>query len=175
MRTMAVTTAVLALSAGAAQAEVSARSDTGFTTRNVVEVAASAEKTFAALGQVGRWWNPEHTYSGQAENLSLELKPGACFCETLPKGGGVKHGEVVMVMPGSILRLEAALGPLQAEGVSGALTFELKAKGAATEVVQTFKVGGGDPALSKTYAAIVDQVLAEQLARLERFVENERP
>lgn len=175
MRAMAVTTAVLALSAGAARAEVSARSDTGFTTRNVVEVAASTEKTFAALGQVGRWWNPEHTYSGQAENLSLELKPGACFCETLPKGGGVKHGEVVMVMPDSILRLEAALGPLQAEGVSGALTFELKAKGPATQVVQIFKVGGGDPALSKTYAAIVDEVMAEQLARLERFVENGRP
>jgi hypothetical protein len=173
MRT-AILAAVLATIAGVARAEVTAEADAGFTTRNVVEVAARADKVFAALGQVGRWWNPAHSYSGKAENLTLELKPGGCFCEALP-GGGVRHATVAMVMPPSTLRLDGALGPLQAEGVSGALTFELKPKGESVEVVQTYRVGGGAPGLSKAYAAIVDQVLAEQLTRFERYVETGRP
>jgi hypothetical protein len=168
MRAM-VLAAVLALSAGVSRAEVVAQGQAGFTTRNAVEVAASAEKAFAALGEVGRWWNPTHSYSGKAENLSLELKPGACFCEALP-GGGVRHAVVALAMPPSTLRLDGALGPLQAEGVSGALTFEIKPKGAGVEVVQTYKVGG-----AAGYAAVVDQVLAEQLRRFERYLETGRP
>lgn len=174
MRTI-IAAAVLVLTAGAARAEVTARSDTGFTTRNVVEIAGTADQTYAALVQVGRWWSPEHTYSGRAENLSLEAKAGGCFCEALASGGGVKHAQVVMAMPASMLRLDGALGPLQAEGVTGALTFEIKAKGSGVEVIQTYKVGGGDPALAKTFATAVDQVLTAQLERFERFVETGRP
>jgi uncharacterized protein YndB with AHSA1/START domain len=87
----------------------------------------------------------------------------------------VKHGEVVMVMPGQTLRLEAPLGPLQGEGVGAALTFTLKATAdGGTEVVETFNIGGARPEIVG-YAAGIDAVVGEQLQRLKAFVETGKP
>ena len=176
MRAIVVTTALLALSAGVARAEVSARSDTGFTTRNVIEVAASAETTFAALGQVGRWWNPEHTYSGKAENLYLDAQATGCFCEKLPKPadapegqrmGSVEHMHVVYADPQrGVLRMVGGLGPLQGEAVDGVLTITLKPVEGGTRIEWTYVVGGYWQADPEALAPIVDRVLAEQLGRL---------
>ncbi|WP_374472061.1 SRPBCC family protein [Phenylobacterium sp.] len=161
--------------AGAARAEVVRQDATSFTSRNAVEARATPERAFAALGEVARWWNPSHTYSGDAARLSLPLQPGACFCETLP-GGGVAHARVVMAWPAQgLLRLEGALGPLQQEGVSGALTFEVKAKGDGVEVVQTYAVGGARTGLAETLAGPVDQVMREQMTRFARYLASGRP
>jgi hypothetical protein len=161
---------------GGAHAEVAEQWETGFTTRNVVEVSARAERAYAALGEIGRWWNKDHTYSGSASNMSLELKPGGCFCEALP-GGGVKHGTVVQAWPAQgTVRMEAALGPLQEMGVAGVLTFKINPKpGGVVEVVQTYTVGGGRAGLSKILASGVDQVVGEQLRRYEKYVETGKP
>ena len=165
-----------ATTTAAARAEVAEQWDTGFTTRNVVEVSARADRVYAALGEVGRWWGNDHTYSGSASNMTLELKPGGCFCEALP-GGGVQHGAVVLAWPAQgMVRIDAALGPLQEMGVSGALTFTIKPKGTGVvEVVQTYTVGGGRAGLPKMVSAVVDQVVGEQLRRFEKYVETGRP
>jgi hypothetical protein len=162
--------------AGTAHAEVAEQWETGFTTRNVVEVAARPERAYAALGEIGRWWSNSHTYSGSAANMTLELKPGGCFCEALP-GGGVKHGTVVQAWPAQgVVRIEAALGPLQEMGVAGALTFKITPKpGGVVEVVQTYTVGGGRAGLPKMVSGGVDQVVGEQLRRYEKFVETGKP
>ena len=51
-----------------------------------------------------------------AKNLSIDARPGGCFCEKLPNGGGVEHARVVYVAPREVLRLSGALGPLQGVG-----------------------------------------------------------
>jgi uncharacterized membrane protein len=160
--------------AGAAQAEVVEQTDGGFRTRNVVEISAPADRVYAALGEVGRWWNGAHSYSGNAANLTMPLTAGGCFCETVGKGG-VRHGVVVQALPGQLVRIEGALGPLQDEGASGALSFAIRPKGAGVEVVQTYNVGGLRPATAKGFAAPVDQVVREQLVRFEKYVETGKP
>ena len=62
----------------------------GFSIRHVVEVAAPPARVWDALIQPGRWWDPAHTWSGEARNLRIEPRPGGCFCEDLPDGG-VRH------------------------------------------------------------------------------------
>lgn len=167
--------AALTLAAGSAHAEVVERAEGGFRIRNVVEVSAPAAKVYGALGEIGRWWDDAHTYSGKAANLSIKLEPGACFCEALPNGG-VRHGVVDIAWPQQgMLRIDGALGPLQDEGAVGALTFQVKPKGQGVEVVQTYNVGGLRPASAKSFADPVDQVMRTQLLRLERYVETGKP
>lgn len=175
MRILSIAAAAL-LATGAAHAEVVERTEGGFRTKNVVEISAPVDKVYSALGEIGRWWSDEHTYSGRAANMSIKLEPGACFCETLPRGGGVRHGVVALAWPDQgTLRIEAALGPLQDEGASGAFAFQIKPKGAGVEVVQTYHVGGLRPASAKAFPDIVDQVLKTQLLRLEKYVETGKP
>lgn len=169
-----VAAAMLAVAAPA-HAEVKQTWAAGFRLENRVVIAAPPDKVWAALGQIGTWWDSAHTYTGDAANMTMPLEAGACFCERLPKGGGVKHGEVVMVMPGQTLRVDAPLGPLQEEGVAAALTFSLKATpDGGTEVVETFNVGGARPEIVG-FAAGIDGVVGGQLVRLKALVETGKP
>lgn len=164
------------LMTGAAHAEVIEQGEGGFRIKKTVEIAASPDKVYAALGEIGRWWDDAHTYSGKAANMSMKLEPGACFCETLPKRGGVRHGVVVLVWPDQrMVRLDAALGPLQDEPAIGALTFQVKPKGAGSELVETYNVSGLRPAAAKSFAGPVDGVMSNQVQRLKSFVETGRP
>jgi uncharacterized protein YndB with AHSA1/START domain len=175
MRIALIAAALLLGTAAPAHAEVKSTWAAGFRLENRVTVAAPPDKVWAALGQIGNWWNAAHSYSGDSANMTMPLTPGGCFCEALPKlgaGAGVKHGEVVMVMPNTLLRLEAPLGPLQDEGVGAALTFTLKPVEGGTEVVQTYNAGGLRPEMVAA-AALFDQVLGGQLVRLKRFVETQ--
>lgn len=174
IRPLPLAIALLALSAGAAHGELAETSANGFRLKFVEQVAVPPAKLFQALGEWGRWWSDDHTYSGKAANMSLPLKVGGCLCETLPGGGGVKHGEVLMLMPDQVLRLNAPLGPLQDEGVSAALTFVLRPKAGGVELTTTMNVGGARPDLIKN-APGVDAVLAAGLARLKRYAETGAP
>ncbi|HRD45500.1 MAG TPA: SRPBCC domain-containing protein [Caulobacter sp.] len=161
------------LVAGAASAEVKSTWEAGLRTENRVVVAAPPEKVYLALGEIGRWWNGEHSYSGDSRNMTIELKPGGCFCEALP-GGGVMHGEVILAWPGTTLRIRGGFGPLQDEGASGALTFNLKKVEGGTEVVQTYAIGGLRPEMVKA-APLFDSVFGEQLTRFKSYVETGQP
>ena len=83
-------------------AEVVSSTPHGFETVTTVNIEASAEDVYAALGKVGHWWDPQHTYSGDAANLSIELRPGGCFCERFERGGA-EHMRVVHVRPDETL------------------------------------------------------------------------
>jgi hypothetical protein len=53
----------------------------GFLVRNTSAINAPPAKVYAALTDgIGRWWDPAHTLSHDARNLSLDAKPGGCFC-----------------------------------------------------------------------------------------------
>ena len=159
----------------AALADVVKTADYGFEVRNQLAINAPAMEVYRGLGQIGRWWNPEHTYSGRSANLSLALKAGGCFCEKLPGGGGVQHMTVVLAIPGKRLRLSGALGPLQSEGAAGSLDWEIVGKDGETVVVQDYVVGGYSRKGWQTWSAPVDEVLHGQLQRLKNFVETGKP
>ncbi|MFN3521547.1 MAG: SRPBCC family protein [Phenylobacterium sp.] len=175
MKSMICAAAAATVLAGTAHAEVTRRSETGFTVVHKAQVAASPAAAYAALGRVGAWWDDAHTYSGKASNMTMPLEAGGCFCERLEGGGGVRHGVVVLALPGRTLRLDSALGPLQGEGVSGALTFALQPRDGGTEVVLTYNVGGYGPEGVKQWAEAVDQVLGVQLGRFARHVATSGP
>lgn len=140
--------------------------DAGFVTDNSVTVAASPAEVWQALVVPSRYWSPEHSYSSNAANFTLDARAGGCFCETFGKGGSIEHMRVVMVMPETQLRLVGGLGPLQSEGLAGALTWTLKPVEGGTEINQSYVVGGYMRQDKAAIAPLVDQVLAEQLGRL---------
>lgn len=160
-----------AISVCPATAAVKGSTPAGFEVENSVVVAASPAAAYAMLGRPAEWWAPEHTYSHDARNLSLELRAGGCFCERLPSGGSVQHLRVVYADRGKMLRLQGGLGPLQGEGVAGSLTFTLTPVPQGTEIVMNYIVGGYLRASDENLAPIVDRVLREQLERLRHRLE----
>ena len=74
-------------------------------------------------------------------------------------------------MPDKQLRLSAALGPLQSEGVAGTLDVTIKPSGKGVRVTMTYVVGGYVRAGAAVLAPLVDQVLNEQLQGLKRAAE----
>ena len=168
---LAVAILVLAV-AGTASAEVKSVTPNGFEVVSMATVTAPPDRVYAALGEVGRWWSPTHTFSRDAANLSMELRAGGCFCEQLKDGGSVQHLQVVYAAPGQGLRLSGALGPLQMEGVDGTLAWTLKPVEGGTSVTQSYVVGGYIRSGMEQWVPRVDRVLDEQLQRLKNFVEG---
>ncbi len=177
MRTIGLAAAALALAlGGAARADVVEASPTGFQVKQSAEIAAPAAKVWAALGQVGGWWDSQHTWSRDAKNLTLDLTAGGCWCEAnLPGGGGAHHMTVLMVMPGKTAVLDGTLGPLMMSGAAGHLVWSLAEKDGKTTLTQTYFVGGYYPGGLDKLAAPVDGVLTHQLARLKAYVETGKP
>ena len=161
--------------ASAASAEVVDSSANGFTSRNVEMIAAHPSRVYtAAVEHVARWWNPAHSYSRNAANLSLDPRPGGCLCERLPNGG-VVHLSVVYIAAPQEIRFAGGLGPLQRAGVAGSMIWKLTESAGATQFEWTYAVGGYMPGGLAAIAPAVDGVLADQLRRLKRFVETGRP
>jgi uncharacterized protein YndB with AHSA1/START domain len=159
--------------AAPASSAVVADNAAGFAIEHEAVIAAPPDQVYAALGQPSRWWSSQHSWSGSASNLTLDLQPGGCFCERLPGGGGVEHARVVMAWPGKLLRLSGALGPLQAEALTGTMTWELKSVAGGTSVKLTYAVAGLARAARAALPGAVDGVLGEQLTNLKSSVEAE--
>lgn len=159
--------------ASPAAAEVRAVSPAGFTIQTVVTTKAAPAAAWRLFLEPQSWWSGAHTYSQDARNLRLDAKPGGCFCEKLPKGGGAKHGEVVLLIPDRTVRLSAALGPLQEMGVSAAWTAQFAgAPGGGSTVTWTYVVSGADPANWSDLSRAVDSVLLEQAQRFASFADR---
>lgn len=169
MRSSAFLAAGLLVAAPAA-AEVTSSSPIHFDIESRVTVAATPARAYEAIGQIGAWWNGAHSYSGNAANMRLELWAGGCFCETLPDGGTVEHMHVVQVLPGRVIRMTGGLGPLQAEALTGTLTWSLRAVPEGTEISSVYLVSGHVRGDTGSYAAPVDAVLREQLERLRHYL-----
>ena len=148
----------------------------GFLVKLDVTINAPSAKVYDALvGQIGSWWNPEHTYSHDAKNLSIDPRPEGCFCEKLPNGGGIEHLRVVYVAPPQIIRFSGALGPLQSSGVVGSMTWKLTGGPDNTRLDLLYSVGGFIPSGFEKMAPAVESMLRDQLDRLKLFVETGKP
>lgn len=159
---------------GNAYADVVDRSPGGFTVKTTATVAVPPDRLFRTLIDVGSWWGKDHTYSGNSRNMSIAAEPGGCFCEKLPDGGGVEHGRVVNVVPGALLRVEGALGPLQELAVTGSMTWRIEGSGQSSTLTMTYAVGGYAAGGLDALAPIVDQVLAQQVGFLKAYAEKTR-
>ncbi|MEM8826986.1 MAG: SRPBCC family protein [Pseudomonadota bacterium] len=156
--------AMLAASPASAESELVPG---GFTVTNSATVAAAPADVWAVLVRPAAYWNPDHGYSGVADNFMLEARAGGCFCERLSGGGSVEHMRVVMVQPGRMLRLSGALGPLQSEALTGTLSWMLEpGEDGGTRIRQIYKVAGHMSFAPDAIAPAVDGVLNEQLTRL---------
>ncbi|MDZ7669766.1 MAG: SRPBCC domain-containing protein [Gammaproteobacteria bacterium] len=166
--------AVLAGAGGAVHGKVAAQDAAGFVISHEMTVAGTPKRVFVALtDEIARWWDPDHSYSGQADNLFLDARAGGCFCERLGNGGSVEHMRVVFASPGRLLRLTGGLGPLQGMGASGSMDFNLRAAGdAATRLELRYIVSGFSPDGLGDIAGPVDAVLANQLARLTEYLDS---
>jgi hypothetical protein len=166
---------VIALGAAArpAAADVVSVAGNGFEVRETVHSAASADKAYAALLQPARWWNSDHTFSGNAANLVLDARAGGCWCETLPGGGSVEHLRVVFVSPGKVLRLRGALGPFQGLAVDGVMTWSVKSGAEGADITITYAIGGYNKDGFDELSKAADHVLAEQLERLKKLLDGE--
>ncbi|MBF9152767.1 SRPBCC family protein [Novosphingobium jiangmenense] len=166
-----------------AHAEVATQTDAGFVVRVTGEVAASPADAWKAFTTPALWWNPQHTFSGEAANLSMDPTANGCFCEKLPvpkgapptqKPGSVMHMRVVYAEPYRALRLVGGLGPLQSEAVNGTMTVTFKpvdgSGGKATRILWEYVVGGFMRYKTATISVAVDKVLAEQIAGLTKLI-----
>ncbi len=71
-----------------------------------------------------------------------------------------------MAMPGKLLRLDAALGPLQEMAISGVITLALEEKDGTTTMVVTHRVSGDPSHKLDQIAPIVDKVNGLQFGAL---------
>jgi uncharacterized protein YndB with AHSA1/START domain len=173
-RTILLVVLLLAV-AVSASAEIADSAPNGFTYKLTLNLQAPPETVYQRLLSVGNWWNSDHTFSGDARNLTIDPKPMGCWCEKLPDGGGVRHMQVVNAMPGKMLVMTGGLGPLQSMAATGSMTFRLSPASGGTKLDITYAVTGYLPPGMNTFAAPVDHVLTEQFTRFKNYVETGDP
>ena len=165
MRAYPIASLLAIIAAAPAAAEVVSAGEHGFHVRQTVQLVAPQPVTFESFGQVGAWWDNEHTYSGSAANMTMELRPGGCFCERLEGGGGIEHMRVAYIDPGKRLVLTGGLGPLLYEATSGVMDVKVERIGGGSRLTLDYKVAGFAAGGAAKIAPLVDQVLAEQVKR----------
>ena len=169
-RLISAIAALLALSAAPALAEVKSATPSGFEVGGSVAIAAPPARVWAVLTAPDAWWSRDHRWFKNS-TLSLDLTPGGCWCERATDGRVSRHLETALVAPGSKLVLRGGLGPLQGQGASGGLTFEIKTEGEGSLLTWAYVVGGYAPGGLEAWAGPVDGVLSAQLANLKTRAE----
>lgn len=168
----ALIAAALTLLADPAAADVVERSADHFVLRYDVALEAGPEDFIDALEHIEEWWNPAHTYSGDARNLNLSLDPGTCFCEALPDGSTFEHGAVYEYDPGTGVLIHAALGPLKGKAEVYDWSIGWTGANRGSELVMTYVIRGeGLGAMADD----VDAVMGDQFRRMVHFIEYGEP
>lgn len=170
--------AALALPSPAA-ADVVEQGDDFFVTRETRIVEANPRDAWMALISPGKWWTDDHTWSGDAANMTLTPQAGGCFCERIPEvetrdkvglAGSVQHMVVVYAAPDEALRLRGALGPLQSEAVTGVLTIAFDTVEQGTSITFEYVVDGYMRYEVRTISKAVDGVMTQQLEGLAKLL-----
>jgi len=174
IRPVAAGLCVAALFAGTARAELTQTDAHGFTIRHAFTVSAAPDDAYAAMLDIANWWDPEHSYSGDAANFSLQAVAGGCFCETWDAGSTL-HAEIIQVRDGAMIRMRGALGPLQEMGLSSLHEWTFEATDTGTQITYVNLVRGWPGDELEALAPIVDAVQVAQMERLRRWIEYGDP
>jgi hypothetical protein len=165
---------ILAVAATPASAEVVNSSANGFEVRETTSLDVPPGEAFAAFSRVGSWWSGQHSFSGNAANLSLALEPGGCFCERLPNGGGAQHLRVAFIDQGKRVVLTGSLGPLMFLATTGVMDVTFQPSGSGTRIVLDYRAAGFFNGGADKIAPAVDGVLGEQMTRLKAYTATTR-
>jgi len=158
------------LAAGTARAEVIHADPHGFEVRQQVQLVVPAAEAMAAFARIPGWWSKDHTYSGDAANLSLDARPGGCFCERFPKsGGGIEHLRVAYVKPGQEIIMTGALGPLLGEAVTGVMRVTVEGIAGGAQLTLDYRAAGFANGGGDKFAPMVEAMLADQMKRYRAF------
>ena len=138
-----------------------------FTVSHSLETAAGPDVVYRTMtAHIDEWWNPAHSWSGEAANLYVQAEPGGCFCERLPNGGFAEHLRIIYLAPGAEIRFVGTLGPLQSMSVQGRMAWTIEPAEEGSLVTFTYRVFGHPPGGLTNLAPAVDGVIVEQLQRL---------
>jgi hypothetical protein len=173
MKLFAIVAALFA--AAPASAEVVSANANGFEVRHSVNLVIPQQKAFEAFSRIQDWWSKDHTYSGDATRLSLQLRPGGCFCERLDKGGGIEHLRVTYVQPDERAVLTGSLGPLLYDATTGVMDVKVERIAGGSRITMDYKVAGFAKGGAAELAPIVDKVLGDQMKRLRVYAAGGAP
>jgi hypothetical protein len=140
-----------------------------------LHVTPNATSSYTTVTHPEKWWNGAHSYSGNASNMTLEAVAGGCWCEKLPAGGSVQHMRVVAAIPGALLRLSGGLGPLQAQPITGVMTWSFKDDPAGGSTIDLKYRLAGSVDLPADWPQAVNGVLTEQIQRLQNVLNKGAP
>lgn len=156
-------------SATPAAAEVVSADAHGFEVRHSINLVVPQAQAFRSFSQIQNWWSKDHSFSGNAANLSLDMRPGGCFCERLDNGGGVEFMRVAFLQPGERVVLRGTLGPMLFEASDGVMDVQVGRVAGGSKIVLTYRASGFDKGNGADLAPLVDQVLGEQMKRLRTY------
>lgn len=156
-----------------AQAEIVTASPDHFTLLLTAESELSPDEIWTRLIEPADWWQSDHTYSGDAANLSLDPVAGGTWREDWD-GGSVWHGTVLQVHDGKSLTLSAPFGPLQGLAVTSIWTIRLEPMGDGGTRIRFDHLTNGTAASNlEDLAPAVDFVKGEALKSLARAKDSE--
>ena len=153
---------------GCASADVVSASPDHFTLKLEAETELSPDEVWARLIEPADWWLPDHTYSGDSANLSMDATAGGVWREDW-EGGSVWHGSVLRAEPGKVLVLNAPFGPLQGMAVTTVWTISLDAQeSGSTKITFDHVTNGSSASGLDAIAPAVEFVKSEALKSLAR-------
>jgi uncharacterized protein YndB with AHSA1/START domain len=155
------------------RAEVTSVGTSGFSVSHSIETFAGPDTVYRAIVEdIAKWWEGDHSWSGDAANLYFDARLGGCFCEKLP-GGGVEHLRIIYLAPAREIRMQGALGPLQPMGLQGTMTWKIEPSDAGSVLDWKYTVHGHLEGGFAGIAPAVDGVIGAQLAGLGEFLARE--
>jgi len=151
-----------------ARAELIKATDDGFIVQHSVAIPSDKALVFASMtSQVGKWWNPDHSFSGDAGNMLVDKD---CFCERWGNNL-VRHLDTEIWIEDSKVVMQGGLGPLKELGLSGTMKWSLAPiDEGGTRVNWKYHVYGYSETVMADLAAAVDGVLKEQIDRLADYM-----
>lgn len=161
--------ALLLMMAPPLLADLSAVSDSSFTVSHSAEVKAQPFVVWRTMtSHIGEWWSKDHSWSGDADNFYMKVERNGCFCEKLPGGGNVEHLRIIYFAPGTEVRFDGALGPLQTMPVNGRMIWKIEQREGGSRVTFIYHVSGHPEGGLEGIAPAVDTVIGEQLRNLQK-------
>jgi len=162
----AITCCILAKVSAVARAEVIQSAPDHYVLRHEARSVLPPDQLWTRLISPHRWWHPDHTYSGDAGNLYLDIEPSGTWSEEWD-GNYVVHGRVLLAKKNEQLRLDAPFGPLQELAVQVVWTITLTPHEAGgTLVVFDERATGSEISGLDDLAPAVDFVKQEAISRL---------
>ncbi|MEM7742017.1 MAG: hypothetical protein AAF225_14610 [Pseudomonadota bacterium] len=149
-------------------AEVTASSPSGFTLRHEASSLLSPDELWQRLVSPSTWWADDHTYSGDASNISPLGDAGSAWREDWDNGS-VVHGRVLLVKTEEELVLSAPFGPLLYTGAECIWRIQIApAEGFGTLITSSHTVVGRPGTGLEELAPAVDFVMGAGIKSLAR-------